>query len=353
MTWEDLFVPANLSADYMNAEERWRRATDPGEKLSALQEMLRAIPKHKGTEKMQGDIKRRIAKIREQMETKKGSGGKRRPAWVIDRQGAGQVLISGPPNCGKSSLVAALTNATPEVADYPFSTTLPLPAMMKAAGGVQIQLVDLPPLHREMSPPWLAELFRNTDAVILVLDLSDDDILAHTEAAMAYLEERGIALSYGKVPEGIEELAGSDDPPEVIPYPALVVGSKTDDEGTELRLELLREMWVESGFPRLPLLRVSTLDGDSLERLREMTWVMLDRIRVYTRPPGRDPELSAPFVLPRGATVLDLAYAIHKDVGAGFKYARAWGEDTFDAQMVGRDYVLSDGDILEIHTEGQ
>ncbi len=346
-------MPANLSADYMNAEERWRRATDPGEKLAALQDMLRAIPKHKGTEKMQGDIKRRIAKVRDQMENKKGSGGKRRPAWVIDRQGAGQVLIAGPPNSGKSSLVASLTNAEPEIADYPFSTTLPTPAMMRSDGGVQVQLVDLPPLHVEMSPPWLAELFRITDAVALVLDLSDDDILVHTEAAMAYLEDKNLVPTYPKVPEGSGELSGSDLPREGTPYPTLVVGSKVDDDEAELRLELLREMWEESGYPRLPLILVSTMDEDSLDDLRSALWIILDRIRVYTRPPGRDPELSAPFVLPRGSTVLDLAYDIHKDVGAGFKYARAWGEDTFDAQMVGKDYVLTDGDILEIHADSQ
>jgi len=348
-------VPANLNADYMNAEQRWRNASDPKEKLAALQDMLRAIPKHKGTEKMQGDIKRRIAKVRDQIESRKGSGSseKRRPAWVIDRQGAGQVLIAGPPNSGKSSLVAALTNAEPEIADYPFSTTLPTPAMMKSDGGVQVQLVDLPPLHVEMSPPWLAELFRITDAVVIVLDLSDDDILSHTEAAMDYLRDRGLVPSYGETSGDTDELVGADHCWEGIAYPTLVVGSKVDAEGADLRLELLREMWADSGFPRLPLMQVSTFDGDSLEALRSALWIILDRIRVYTRPPGRDPQLSTPFVLARGSTVLDLAFEIHKDVGAGFRYARSWGENTFDAQMVGPDHVLTDGDILEIHTDKQ
>ncbi|MFO7941235.1 MAG: TGS domain-containing protein [Bacillota bacterium] len=344
-------MPANLSADYMEAEERWRRASEPKEKLAALHDMLSTIPKHKGTEKMQGDIKRRIAKLRDQMESKKSSGGKKKPAWVVDRQGAGQILIAGPPNSGKSALVGSLTNAEPEVADYPFSTTLPDPAMMETAAGVQIQLVDLPPLHVEMSPPWLAELFRTADAVVLLLDLSDDDILTQTEAAFDYLVDRNIVPEYARVPEGTDELVGSDDPAQGYLHPTLVVGSKADDDGSELRLELLREMWKESGYPRLPFLKVSTYDRDTLERLREVLWIVLDKIRVYTRPPGRDPELSTPFVLPRGSTVLDLAYAIHKDVGAGFRYARAWGNETFDAQKVGKDYILTDGDILEIHTD--
>ncbi|MFP4201275.1 MAG: TGS domain-containing protein [Clostridia bacterium] len=344
-------MPANLSADYMEAEQRWRRASDPGERLAALQDMLSTIPKHKGTEKMQGDIKRRIAKLRDQMESKKGSGGRKKPAWVVDRQGAGQILIAGPPNSGKSALVASLTNAEPEIADYPFSTTLPHPAMMETAAGVQIQLVDLPPLHVEMSPPWLAELFRTTDAVVLMLDLSDDDLLTKTEAAFDYLDDRNIVPEYARVSEGTDELAGSDDPAEGYLHPTLVVGSKADDEGAGVRLELLREMWQDAGYPRLPFLPISIYDTGSLEKLRNTLWVVLDKIRVYTRPPGRDPELSTPFVLARGSTVVDLAYAIHKDVGAAFRYARAWGKDTFDAQKVGRDYVLTDGDILEIHTD--
>ncbi len=345
-------MPANVNQEYREAEERWRNASDPGEKLRALQDMLRTIPKHKGTEKMQGDIKRRIAKMRDAKESQKQSGGKRRPDWVVERQGSGQIMVAGPPNSGKSSIIASLTNADPEIADYPFSTVMPAPAMLKFEN-VQIQLVDLPPLHAEMSPPWLADVFRGADGILFVLDLSDDDILHHAEAALAFLEEKKFTLT---CPEGFEDMdmiEGETTPQsDGIPYPCLIAANKFEESETaELRLDLLTEMWKEAGHPPLPLLRVSTKNGMGIECLKRSLWVMLDKIRVFTRPPGQDPDYSAPFVLDRGATALDLAYAIHKDIGARFKYARAWGAETFDAQMVGRDHVLCDGDVLEVHSD--
>ncbi len=343
-------MPANLSPEYMEAERRWRQASAPEERLAALQDMLRTIPKHKGTEKMQGDLKRRISKAREQMESRRRSGApKRRPAWVVDRQGAGVVIVLGPANSGKSSLVDRMTNAEPEIGEYPFTTVMPLPAMMPY-DNVQVQLVDLPPLHQEMSPPWLAEVIRGSDAALLVLDLSDDDVLHLTEAALAYLQERSLHL---RIPEHLktDQFIGVREDDEVsISSPTLIVANKFEDEEAELRLELLAEMWEEHGYPRLPLIRVSAHSGRNIDELREGIWRLIGKVRVYTRPPGRDPDFSEPFVLDEGSTALDLARAIHKDIGNSFKYARVWGVNTFDAQMVGRDYVLADGDVLEVHS---
>jgi uncharacterized protein len=257
--------------------------------------------------------------------------------------------VAGPPNSGKSSLVAALTNAEPDIGEYPFTTVMPLPAMMPYEN-VQVQLVDLPPLHLEMSPPWLQEVIRVTDAMLLVLDLSDDDLLTLTEAAMDYLDDRSIRL---RAPEGDwnEFISGTEPAYGGDSYPTLVAANKSEDDGAEFRLELLSEMWREAGHTRLPLLRVSATTGQNLDTLNRCLWNLLGKIRVYTRPPGRSPDYSAPFVLDRGSTALDLAGEIHKDVGAGFRYARVWGEHTFDAQMVGRDYVLHDGDVLEVHSD--
>lgn len=344
-------MPANLSPEYMEAEKRWRQASTPGERLDALQDMLRTIPKHKGTEKMQGDLKRRIAKTREQMESRRRSvTPKRRPAWVVDRQGAGLVVVLGPANSGKSSLVDRMTNAEPEIGEYPFTTAMPLPAMMPYEN-VQVQLVDLPPLHQEMSPPWLGEVIRGSDAALLVLDLSDDDVLHLTESALAYLQERSLHL---RIPEYLDTDSfigtAAEHDEASISYPTLVVANKFEDEEAQVRLELLAELWEEHGYPRLPLVRVSARTGANLKELRRHTWRLIGKVRVYTRPPGRDPDFSEPFVLDEGATALDLARAIHKDIGESFKYARVWGMNTFDAQMVGRDHVLADGDVLEVHS---
>ncbi len=347
-------MPANLTPEYLEAEERWREADTPEDKLEALHDMLRALPKHKGTEKMQAELRKRIAKMRDQVEKQKRSPAaiKRKPDWVVEKQGSGQIIVLGPPNSGKSSLVNSLTTAEPEVGEYPFTTTLPDPAMMEYEN-VQVQLVDLPPLHRDMSPGWMADAMRGADGAIMALDVADDDILDLTEAAFAFLADKNISLYWPEHLQSAAESLGSDDSPpdSVQSYPTLVVANKCEDEEAQLRLQLLQEMWETSGYPRLPLIRTSCYSGNNIELLRTCIWQLLGKVRVYTRPPGRKADLSAPFVLKSGSTALDLAHAIHKDIGAQFRYAKAWGKNTFDAQHVGPDYVLTDGDILEVHSD--
>ena len=348
-------MPANLTPEYYEAEERWRAAQTIEEKIEALQEMLSAIPKHKGTEKMQGDIKRRIAQAREdkKAQAKKPSTGKRRPDWVIDRQGSGQVVVAGPANSGKSSLVAALTNAEPEVGDYPFTTVMPSPAMLEYKN-VQIQLVDLPPLHPDMSPSWLPQVIQAANAVLLVLDGSSDDILNETSAAMEFLSEKNLNLAHPRHFDHNEHLGEKPDEKDEkfqIVYPSLAVFNKCDNQEAPMRLQLLHEMWREEGHPYLPVIQTSITDEEkALEQTPSKIWELLGKVRVYTRPPGQEPDFTAPFVLDRGSTALDLAHNIHKEVGSTFKYAKVWGDNTFDAQRVGRDYVLHDGDILEVHS---
>jgi len=327
-------VPANLTPAYLAAEERFREASTQEEKLDALQEMLRTIPKHKGTEKMQADIKRRIARLRKAIE--KGGGARRRPIYYVEKQGAGQVALVGPPNAGKSSLLRALTNAEPEVGDYPFTTALPQPGMMPFEN-VQVQLVDLPPLHPDMSPGWIRSLVGAADALVVVLSLGSDDLLQEAETTLSMLRDMNVLPRSSK---------DAGEPRRHGPRGALVVANKVDADGADVRLELLRDM----GVSGLDLMVCSALTGEGIDELRGPVFRLLEKIRVYTRAPGKEPRLDAPFVLDRGTTVIEAAAVIHKDLAKDFNYARAWGKDTFDGQMVGRDHVLHDGDVLEIHT---
>ncbi|MGC9359323.1 MAG: TGS domain-containing protein [Anaerolineae bacterium] len=72
-------------------------------------------------------------------------------------------------------------------------------------------------------------------------------------------------------------------------------------------------------------------------------------IRVYSKAPGRPPDLDAPFTLEEGSTVADLAAKVHRDFYDQLKSARIWGKGVHDGQMVSRDHVLADGDIVELH----
>lgn len=322
-------MPANLTPQYLEADRRFKAATTSQEKLLALEEMLATIPKHKGTEKMQADLKRRIAKLRAQTQQRKGAA-RGRPSFHVDREGAGQVVLVGAPNVGKSTLLRAFTNAQPEVADYPFTTRAPLPGMMTYEN-IQVQLVDLPPITSDFSEGWLFAIIRTADAAALVADLSSDDLLAQTEQVQSALSQAKLAVTAAARYPGEKR--------------GLVVANKLDAPGAAGRLELFREF---TGS-RLPVFPVSALFGTGVEELRRALFELLSVIRVYSKPPGRKADTSTPFILKRGATVLEAAEAIHKDFVARLKYARLWGRDEYQGQMVGRDHVLEDGDVLELH----
>jgi ribosome-interacting GTPase 1 len=323
-------VPANLSPDYHDAEARYRSASSAEEKIAALEEMLLVIPKHKGTEKLQADLKSRLSKLRQKPA---GKGGPRSHSHHIPAEGAGQIVLLGPPNTGKSSLVKTLTHAEPAVADYPFTTRDATPGMMPFQD-VQFQLIDLPPLSDEHVEPWVFDLARGCDLAWIVVDVANsiDGIVL----VRRILGGKRIEL----VPAGgdAETVAG-------VVKPALVVVTGRDrpeaDEDLEIARSLLEEPW--------PLHAVSTVDGTGLEELGQATFRTLGIIRVYTKQPGKQPDKESPFTLPQGATVGDLAQRIHKDLLATLKFARIWGPSAHDGQTVHKEHVLSEGDVVELH----
>ncbi len=325
-------MPANLTPDYLEAERRFKGAKTTPEKIEALEEMFATIPKHKGTEKMQADIKRRLAKLRN--EQSKRPASRAGLIYKVDKEGAGQLALAGPPNSGKSALVRGLTHATPEVADYPFTTRAPQPGMM-AFEDIQFQLVDLPPVHPEIHEPWLYQIIRNADAALLVVDLSDPDLLEDFETTLGELVKAKVHFDRGTIPEG----------PGWLQKKALLVANKRDLIGAEENLEILRELYAS----RFDTVCVSAETGEGLEMLRRAVFEMLDLVRVYTKAPGHKLETTPPYVLRRGAHLIDLAALVHHDFVTQLKYARVWGHGKFEGQMVNRDYLLADKDIVELH----
>lgn len=327
-------MPANLTPEYLDAEERFKAAKTTPEKTAAVEEMLRTIPKHKGTEKMQADLKRRLSKLRGEAH-KKGGAKAAPPVSYVEKEGAGQVALVGPPNTGKSALLARLTHATPEVADYPFTTRLPQPGMMSFEN-IQIQLVDLPPLHPEFGEAWLPQAIRNADAAALVVDLAAPEVLEQVSDTLALLEKSKTLLGAGTEPLGTG----------FVRKPALLVGTKLDLPGTRDTWAALGELWRS----RFMLHALSTVTGEGTEEFRRAVFDLLGIVRVYTKAPGKKADLTAPFVLPRGSTVLAVAERVHKDIAAHLKFARVWGHSKFNGQMVQRDTVVEDSDVVEFHT---
>jgi uncharacterized protein len=329
-------MPANLTQQYLKAEEEYRRATSLEEELECLQAMMKEIPKHKGTDHLQADLKSKIAKIKKELATEKSSGKKSR-GLRIPRQGAGTAILLGGPNAGKSQLVASLTRATPEVAPYPFTTTVPAPAMMPWED-VSVQMIDTPPITADYMDSHLHGLIRAAELAMLLVDLESDDGIEQCQevldrlsqtktrlAARSSLDEQDVGLSYTQ---------------------AFFVPNKIDAPGAAERLELLHELipldWTEHV--------ISAKHGTGLEALRESIFKSLDVIRVYSKlPTAKEADRDRPFTLRRGSPLLDMAAMVHKDFLAGLKFARVWGSAVHDGTQVKGDYVLHDKDIVELH----
>ncbi|MBN2029347.1 50S ribosome-binding GTPase [bacterium] len=328
-------MPANLPPDYYAAERRYRETGNVQEKIEILREMLAIMPKHKGTEHLQGDLKRKIAKLQSQSQKKqvRGSGPN---LDHIPREGAGQVVLVGMPNSGKSSMLMKLTHAHSEAADYPFSTFKPVPGMMSFED-IQIQLIDLPPVSERYTESWVFNIIRLADLVLLLVDLSTDQFENHLSETIARLEDHKISL----------RREGENKPQGTIAHKStLLVGTKTDNPLSLNNVENFRSI----DRVDFPVCTFSIHDPQKVNALKEAIFKGLRIIRIYTKTPGEKIKYDQPYVLPLGTTVFQGAMVIHKELAEKMKYARLWGSDKYHGQRVERDYVIQDRDIIEIHT---
>ena len=307
-------------------------AKDPEEKIEALQAMLAIMPKHKGTDKLHAALRRKIARLSQEAEKKYATA--RRTGFYIQKEGAGQVILVGPTNVGKSQLLAAVTEASPGIAPYPFTTQTPIPGMMKFEN-IQIQLVDTPPIGHRNVRILLANTLRGADLIAIVVDLGIEPI----NQVETTLQGLGEARIEPMTDNAGEATSGS------YRKKMLLIGNKNDLEGSSGNWKKLNSQY----NALFPVISVSAKEGTGLEELRKVIYQVLDIIRVYTKTPGSKAELSEPVILKKGSTVQDAAEAIHKDFRDKLKYTMVWGSGKYDGQKVGREHILHDGDIVEFH----
>ena len=330
-------MATNLTPQYHKAEEEYRRAATTEEELHWLEIMYREMPKHKASEKLQSELKQKISRTKKDLDAERKTG-KKGTSVRVPRQGAGTAIILGPPNSGKSQLLAALTRAKPEIAPYPFTTRAPLPGMMPWQD-VMVQLIDTPPITRDYLEPYMQGLIRGADLAVLMVDLASDDgveqlqelldKLGQTKTRLgvtSHLDENDLGVSYTRT---------------------LLAPNKIDDPGAAERLELLHEL-CPLEFPEYV---VSAATGTGMEQLRNVIYQSLDVVRVYTKvPTAKSADFDRPFTIPRGHTLVDVAELVHKDIAANLKFARIWGTGVHDGTVVKGDHVLHDKDVVELHT---
>ena len=290
-------MPINAGPEYFLAEKKYLEARTREEKIEALKEMIRTIPKHKGTERQLALLRKRLAKLKSQKSVK----AKSKPKFSIRKLGAAQVCIIGLTNSGKSSLLKALTGKDVEIADYPYTTKEPNVGMM-SFGDVQIQLIEIPSTFGSEPMSFL----HNCDEIVALLDAGNPE--KQKEELTRIMKQR--KLSDKKI---------------------LFVVNKSDLDR-------------ESKY-----LRVSAKERTGLEELRQKIWNNLGLIRVYTKSPGK-PKKIPPITLSKESTVKDVARIVHKDFLKNFKFARIFNDSRFSGSSVGLDYKLKDLDVVEIHT---
>lgn len=339
----------NATPQYKKAEERYRAASSPAERVDALEEMLRLVPKHKASEKLQLQIKQKIKAAREDAHKAPKSGGHAaHDIYNVPRQGAGQVLLLGAANVGKSSIVGGLTHAKVEIADFPFSTHAAIPGMAHHED-VPIQLVDMPPIMEGHVQPGMMHAFRRADALLIVIDLTAIEIVDQYEQALKLLADHQLKpVSSAELATEHDEMEERDlDAIEASAFPkrALLIANKIDAPGAKENFDTFKELVATD----LTTLAISAKTAEGTKEMLAALFDLLHVIRVYAKKPGKPADKEAPFILPVGSTVHDMAEHVHKEVAEKLKTARIWGGTVHDGQQVTGAHVLTDKNVVELH----
>jgi ribosome-interacting GTPase 1 len=329
-------MAVNLTPQYHEAEAEYKRAQTAEERLECLHKMWALVPKHKASEKLQAELKTKISETKAELEHERRHPKKGGVSHKIPRQGAGQVILLGGPNAGKSRILSRLTRATPEVAPYPFTTREPAAGMMDWEDA-RVQLIDTPPITADYLEGYVSSMVRASDGCVLVVDLGDDDGPFAAEAVVERLAQVKTVL-VGSPPADPED-------PTIEYVKTLLAANKVAAPGAQDRLDVVREMF-GSRFGVFPL---DAESGAGLEELRTAIYRSLNVIRVYSKKPGKPADMQSPFTCPAGSTVAQMAELVHRDFAEKLKSARIWGTGVFDGQAVTRDHVLHDKDVVELH----
>jgi len=296
-------MPVNAGPEYFAAERKYSDAKTKKQKIAALEEMIKKAPKHKGTEKMLKDLKKRLKKFKNEIKKEQAAQSKSKPKFTIRKEGAAQICIFGLTNSGKSTLLKALTNANVKIDSYSFTTKKPAFGMMDYTG-VKIQLVEIPSIFT----PDVLSVVRTCDLILILLDCTKN------------LEKQ------------LDKLVSILEKNNIIDRKMMTVANKSDKKPTSENV-----------------LQISAKHGGDFKELKDAIWPRLGLIRVYTKSPNSE-KAGVPLTIKKGATVRNVTKEVHKTMLENFRFARIFNKTKYSGRKVGMDYVLSDLDVVEIHT---
>jgi len=390
-------MPTNLPPEAKKKYQEATLARRPEEKIKKLQEFMSMFPKHKGTETLRAQVKTKISRLKQEITEKKQkrTGVATGPKVFVEKEGDAQIVILGPTNVGRSSLLSTLTNSKVAIWNYPYTTTEPTPGMFKYKD-LQLQMVEAPALMEGSSNggSWGLQTLtsaRNADGLILMVDLSQNPVeqfsliikelekaklLTKKPKARIEIEKKhmGAKLKFivlGKLIDcsvkdltkllksyGIRDAtvkirgeATLDDVEEAIfegkvYRPAIILANKADHPKAAEKLEQLKKVVGD----KMKIIAVSCKTKAGMENLGSDLFGMLDVMRVYTKEPNKKDSSPQPFTIRKGSTVFDLAKRIHSDFYTQFTYAKVWSKRLrFSPQKVGGSFALEDGDTVELH----
>lgn len=296
----------NQSPFYKKAESMFLQSKTNDEKLRWLEEMIKECPKHKSSEKMLANLKTRHIKLREKIESQKKSakGSKKQGIKKEDMQ----AVIVGKTNSGKSSLLDVLTNTSPDIADYSFTTKYSFVGMMPYLGS-QIQLIEIPAIKSEYYDKGAVN---SADTILLLVNSLED------------LQE-------------IEKEISNPTAKKII-----VFNDKFNAD--------LRKIEATLKSKKYNFIIINTKEEEGIEELKEKIFQSFNKIRVFTKEPGKE-KSNKPIILSPNATVKDIAEKILKGFSHLVKETRIWGPSSkFPGQKIGLSHKLKDLDVIEFKT---
>jgi len=326
-------MPANLPPDYYAAEERFRQAKTSEEKIRITEEMLAIMPKHKGTDHLKADLRARISRL-EKEGLKKKTGISTYNPFAVDREDCPQIVLLGAANSGKSALCNRLSTSNSEVAEYPYTTTKPGPGIFRH-NHYRCQIVDLPPIISDSMEGWMGDLLRSSDGAMICFDASQESALEEVSSVFKAIDSANVYI-YGLQP--------GHPPLGTVPKKAFIALTKCDIAHPEVKDLLMAEF--RDKFLIIETSAVGTMD---LNVFTNVIAESLQILRIFTKIPGKKADIDEPYIVKRGITVIELAETVHRELADSFRFARVWGKKVFDGQRMGKEYVLEDEDIVELH----